>query len=539
MTALGLALGACDASDRTAGPERPLPAPALQTVGLDPFSTTLGLENAGNPTNSVPLPTYPRPTLARFSISGLTTVTWTSGDSAGQLDTTLDARGRWWGYCAEGISLWFTVSHRVPFPSCNPRLDTSHAQATMTTTALVQGQGSATWTGGKGITACNGGPCRNYEGDKTISIEPIQVNFTVTVSPTTVNYKDTVAVTAAVSDSQVDGLNLPWGIDSVKWVPAFGTQASPCAWSNFVPYTGPAATRICRKPFTRSGTMTVFATVNGAQAQGSVSVTVTPPTLDVTASPTSLADSGAVTFTAAVTPSTITWTPYWSWNADSPPGGITSYCQSTEKTCTRGIWKSGWMKVTAFIGEYTLVDSAHVSVVPCLTGDSLLDDSRNRKLLNDAMNGSNPDGSPWDRVERGGIRMLMSEGSVRDTLLPIGPTDNPCGMTFPNPATLPGAPLLYWHVHPFNPRPSDPLPYDSTQTPRSNCRQLATAEPPPPGQVYYMLPGPSTADSTSGLRPHLIVDKDNVWFMPSTSDPDQTIRHFPRHGAGVCDPLAR
>ncbi len=62
--------------------------------------------------------------------------------------------------------------------------------------------------------------------------------------------------------------------------------------------------------------------------------------------------------------------------------------------------------------------------------------------------------------------------------------------------------------------------------------------PPLPGQVYYMPPGPSRTDSLVWLRPHLIVDKDNVWLIPSLTNPDQTIKHFPRRGAGVCDPLA-
>jgi hypothetical protein len=181
-----------------------------------------------------------------------------------------------------------------------------------------------------------------------------------------VNYPDTVTVTASVSPAQEGGFNVPWTVDSVKWAPAFGTQPSPCTASNFQPYGGDPPTRTCRRQFTRTGTLTVFATVNGDVKQKSVAIRVNPPRLKVTASPSSVPSAQAVTFTATLTPSATTWSlSSWTWRPDSGAVGegiSPNNCAWTEKTCTRTISKSGWMKATTQLigGEYTLRDSAHV-----------------------------------------------------------------------------------------------------------------------------------------------------------------------------------
>jgi len=289
------------------------------------------------------------------------------------------------------------------------------------------------------------------------------------------------------------------------------------------------------------------AQVNGIMAQGismsgtSSVIQMTVPQLKVTAAPSSVTPGSSITFTAAVTPASASWSiSSWTWTPDSGTGGISpNNCTAAEKSCTRAMSLSGWMKATAVIGTYTRSDSTHVSVVPCLAGDSILDDSRIRKALNDAWSGSNPGGSAWNRVERGGVRFLLPNGGVRDSLLLIGVGDNPCGMTFPSFIGAPGVPIVYWHMHPFAPNPGDPLPYDSSLSPRSNCPRIAKRPPPPPGQVYYMPPGPSRTDSLSSLRPHLIVDPENVWFLPSPTDPNHDVKRYPRSGGGVCDPLAQ
>jgi hypothetical protein len=460
-----------------------------------------------------------------------------------------------------------------------------------------------------------------------VTITPVTVDFTVTANPTTLNYNDTVTVTATVSPGQIGGTPVPWRIDSLTWAPAFGTQGNPCAWNNWV--TVDAGTRTCRRPFTRSGTLGVFATVNGVKTQNALSITVTPPTLKVTVSPATIQGPQSVTFTAAVTPSAISWnlsgwawtpdhgtggvyngycswtektctriitrsgwmkatatigeytladsahvdvtapqfkvtrapksivgaqsvaftatvTPSpaipwnlssWTWTPDSGTGGINNYCVWNENPCTRTISKSGWMKGTTVIGEYTLTDSAHVSVVPCLTGDSLLDDSQIRRALNSALNGSNLNGSAWDRRERGGARVQRPDGRTFDTLFTIGPTDTPCSFDFAarNLGSL-GVIIVAWHTHPFTANDgSDPLPYDASRSPPSTCPQLMNRKPPPLGQVYAAGPGPTVPGDTQSGIPGIVVEKNgSVWVV----DANGSYIEYPRNRPGVCDPLS-
>lgn len=187
------------------------------------------------------------------------------------------------------------------------------------------------------------GPCFSWVDDgQTVTIDRVDATFDLLAAPTSVNYGDTVTVTASISPGTVEGKDVPWTIDSTRWVPAFGTQTAPCAWSHFVPNnTGP--TRTCRKPFTRSGTLTVFATVNGTAQSKAVSVIVTPPQLTVTATPSSVVNSGSVTFVASLTPTNISWSlSSWTWRPDSGSGGIDPYgCGWTEKTCVRTIRRNG------------------------------------------------------------------------------------------------------------------------------------------------------------------------------------------------------
>lgn len=129
------------------------------------------------------------------------------------------------------------------------------------------------------------------------------------------------------------------------------------------------------------------ATVGAYSLTDSVHVTVSPPTFDVTAAPASIAGPQSVTFTATLTPAPPNgWSlsGYWTRRPDSGTGGISAGCPSYENPCTRTISKSGWMKATCTIGEYTLVDSAHVRIIPCPTNRNPLDDPAVRQALKNA-----------------------------------------------------------------------------------------------------------------------------------------------------------
>ena len=264
-------------------------------------------------------------------------------------------------------------------------------------------------------------------------------------------------------------------------------------------------------------------------------VTIFAPTFKVTASPGSITGAQSVTFTPSATPSVPFSIAGWTWTPDSGTGGIApNGCGPGEMPCTRTISKSGSMTATANCGPYTLTASSHVSVIPCLTGDSILDDSRIRKDLNDALNATNLTGSPWDRRERGGMRFQRPDGTIVDTLFDVGPNDGPCSFDFAS-RQVNGVPLVVWHSHPFTPEdPTDPLPFDPTQTPRSNCLPLANAKRLLPGQVYTAKRGPSIPNDVQGGIPSIVIEKNgSVWM----GHPDQSVTPYPRTGSGVCDPL--
>jgi hypothetical protein len=450
-------------------------------------------------------------------------------------------------------------------------------------------------------------------GPFVVTITPVTVDYNVTVNPATLNYNDTVTVTATVSPSQVNGVNVPWGIDSITWAPAFGTQANPCAWNNWV--TPNPGTTTCRRPFTRSGTLTVFATVQGTHTTNALTLTVTPPTLKVTGAPASIVGPQSVTFTPAVTPSTVAWTPYWYWTPDvgTAPRGIDTYCNAGEKPCTRTISASGWMKVSATIGEYALADSAHVtetppqfkvtavpqnfvgtqsvtftatptpapagwyvrwwvwtpdtgtsvigcnwydnpctrpvstsgsmkamtvigldtliasvhvSVVPCLTNDSILDDSRVRRKLALAWNNSNSNAAAAQRQEQWGMRVTLPGGRTVDTNFTNLPGATPCQSYDParfRPDSI-GQILLTWHTHPFAPAHQRP---DSTWGQDDPAELLPNAACPEknllPGVTYASAPWPSYNPATGGGDrnspwPQVIVDKvSSYWIKVPTS----------------------
>ena len=289
-----------------------------------------------------------------------------------------------------------------------------------------------------------------------MTITPEPVDFEVTASRTTLNYNDTVTVTVTVSPAQVGGLNVPWTIDSTTWVPAFGTQGPPCvAWAHF-DWVDPG-TRTCRKPFTRSGTLTVFATVNGVKAQKALAITVTPPKLTVTASPANIAGPQAVTFTASVTPSSVTWnTTTWGWTPDSGTGGISpGVCGWDQKTCTRTVSRSGWKKATVVVGEYTLSDSAHVRIIPCPTNRVPLDEPAVRQALKDAYTQS-----VAGNQER--VVAVFHEPGLGYFVQPV-PTSyaSQCKATWtpPHPSSFPGADLVaIAHTHPYKPNTNQSCP---------------------------------------------------------------------------------
>jgi len=270
---------------------------------------------------------------------------------------------------------------------------------------------------------------------------------------------------------------------------------------------------VCRKPFTRSGTLTVWATVNGDKVSGAVTVSVKKPQLQLTAVPSVIQSGAAVTFTASISPSGVTWSiQSWQWTPKSGTGGISAACAWNNNPCTRNITKSGTMVVTATVDGETQTASTPVWVSNCVTGDSILDDARIRQQLRQMWDSMNTTGPAQNRTERYGYRYFDSTTfTLRDTTFAPFSGATPC-RTWGNGVAPPylGPRTLIWHGHGFQPR--DGTSHNDTLP--DNCPPREGAPPRPPNSKRYEAPGPSPDDiehaAAYGAQ-YIVVDKRAVY----------------------------
>lgn len=390
-----------------------------------------------------------------------------------------------------------------------------------TVTALTQGPGTV-YVGRSSVFpyACGQSSGPSYaayavSGSQTVSVEALDSAHAVPDKPS-VAPGDTVTFTVQVSWSSNFAVFGSW-----SWISDTTTQNSTFVGNCFRQTT-------CKVLVREKGHVYIdWISVEGGSINltaRSPVVTIYAPQFKVSASPRSVAGAQSVTFTATVTPSVEFALSGWTWTPDSGTGGIApNGCTVSEKTCTRTISKSGCMKATTTIGPYALADSAHVSVVPCLTNDSILDDSRIRRKLAQAWNNSNPNGPAAQRREQFGMRVRLPSGQIVDTNFTNLPGSTPCQAYDPtqfNPRSV-GDVLLTWHTHPFEPAhyvagvgwvistPAELLPYPTCGT----------------GPSSGLAPGPSLFASGSGDLnqpwPQVIVDKTNAyWIAQPATDPN-------------------
>jgi hypothetical protein len=196
--------------------------------------------------------------------------------------------------------------------------------------------------------------------------------------------------------------------------------------------------------------------------------------------------------------------------------------------CKRVLAKSGTMKVWATVNGDTESMSAHVSVVPCLLGDTVRDDARIRRKLAEAWAASSAFGPVSQRVERAGARIRRADGSVFDTNFGSLPGANNCRAWDPNQwnpvqaVTSIGTIVLLWHTHVF-------LPWPAASDPSPNCAGLPLAA----GQFTLAFPGFSSADSGQPV-PQLVIDKANSYY---SADPSIFPIHVQEVPKAVCDLL--
>lgn len=545
-----VALTSC--ADTTATPSAANAPPQLDPVAVLPSSSAFSFEavpgspvsvpnNDADPHNPIVTssgPTFAKRTLVRITASGTITTArtphWYAGGSTvtpvpgnyGPRGIYVDPNNG----CATKLIVGSTSSQggETWMPPCiSGPVDTSAAIGYAYLAGASNVSRGAAVPGTNGQWDCHSpaagyGPCNTYTSNgQSVAIDRVVGTLSVTASPTTVNYNDTVTVTATVSAPPTPGKTMEWTIDSTTWAPAFGTQWAPCNWSHFVPNNNnQAVTRVCKKPFTRSGTLTVYATVNAEKLQSPpIAIIVTPPKLKVTATPTIIQSTASVTFQASLTPTTVTnWSPSgWTWRPDVGTGGIApNNCNWWDKTCTRTISKQGWMKATATVGEYTLADSVKVWLIPCPTGDSIVDNPDLRMALI-----AHQDSSPTDGggKERGGL-VVRNFATQRDSIVHLpNLTRGSCYVAWPfqlQPLAPPGYIVIaFWHTH---------------WAPNGfNCTD-------PQGNSWAADRGLSKADwSASNILncPLYTIDRSKIWRInPTVAGPNQRNynRKIPQRG---------
>jgi hypothetical protein len=240
--------------------------------------------------------------------------------------------------------------------------------------------------------------------------------------------------------------------------------------------------------------------------------------LVLTASASSVTPSTNVTFTASATPAAVhnDWRLFavqsWEWVPDS--GSQTASC-GTSKTCNFTPQSSGTMKVTALVNGTVQTEERFVSVLPCLTGDSLLDDARIRRALKEAWEGSNAgDPDQGDRRERLGGRFPDGQGGWTDTTFSTLPGATMCRSYDPaewnwNTPGL-GPPAITRHTHPAS--PGEHRTYGS-------CPERDTT-PWPPGTTRIIGRGPSQSDYSSFFDiPFVVVDADYIHLTRWSGSP--------------------
>jgi hypothetical protein len=270
-----------------------------------------------------------------------------------------------------------------------------------------------------------------------------------------------------------------------------------------------------------------------------VSVTPFPAELGLKASKPAVEPGQNVTFTASVTPDSIEGigVPFkvaeWRWQPDA--GGASTLLPQCEnqKLCNYAPTVSGTMRAIGYANGAPDEATVHVTVLPCLLNDSLLDDPTVRDALREVLNGMGIGGPDSLRTERAAGLYCDADGSCTSELYPVGPNDNECSM-YP-PAAADTSDVLI-HGHPFRPRSEFPNP------------EYCVINGVPYGDPPEARPSNHDFQNFAGPRILVVVDRANIYVVPRTADGlppapgsdgsysgKYTKRNWSGPGAGMCD----
>lgn len=379
------------------------------------------------------------------------------------------------------------------------------------------------------------------------AVEGTQLTFSAydvalsgTVDATSVSSHGLVRFDISPAQADIQGLAVP--LDASEWL-----------WTPDDPADGPPTLvacgggRHCELFVDASGSMLARAYVNGKLHE-------TPPmhvavtdrlmlNVDKAYGPVNY----RATFVARNSDSTNILVYGWTFVPDDGSASIGVQCptgsQGSQWTCVYAVPKSGTMRIDASVHyNHVVKASSHVAVVPCPTGDSLLDDPSIRRMLDSIWKLSHGGDSNLDiRLERG-FATWDSSGTRVIRLSPTDAQSTPCSTAIANVTPDPGRLEAEYHVHPFV--RGDSLP--------KACEKGKSV---PPGSYLRAggeFVGPSLADwnrtALQPPRPEYVVDRDSIFralpgvrqpydsasdrFIPDPSDVRRFLTSWPRRGAG-------
>ena len=414
------------------------------------------------------------------------------------------------------------------------------------------GQPTGDWShcGSAGYTLC-----WTWAGAAHFDFQRIHVDLTLARSPDTTVWQGTSATfTAGMSQTNFPGNPYPVDMSALQW-----------RWiSDSIPSDSVACQsisgRTCTHVFTSSGTMYTAAYVNGEAQQKSMHVTVSIPTLELTAEKTILETPGDIDTFFPVgngpvmvqgwnfTPDggtglqmrspTITnrLTPGNSSHSSSPMpvrppilsqgqspqigspdhphfsvsvGSTWADCAPSAQTCTNQIAESGTVEVIATVNGVQRSASVHVKVIPCPTKDSLLNDPYIRRMLDSLWRLSWPDTTnSTNRIERSAFIYLDSTThKIEFTITPDYSSNTPCSSTV---GTLPPGAHLLRQVHTHPARVGKYIQCDS-----STSKRYADQFGKPSGNDWDVLNDLNNQTPGGGVSGWIIDQDEVITFDPS------------------------
>jgi hypothetical protein len=215
----------------------------------------------------------------------------------------------------------------------------------------------------------------------------------------------------------------------------------------------------------------------------------------------------------------------WVWGAAGGGTGQTVPCNAGINPCQTRVMEAGTMTVTAIVNGVQQTKSISMTVVPCPTGDSLIDDPLNRTMLTDEWNLSGPTAAIQDRRERSAAK-FDSAGNIFYRLNDPDPTMSPCSNTGEPSMHIGDTALLESHAHPFS--KGDTLP-DNCKDPSSGPHHAYY------GNSYGGLSGSDWRRMWEDQVPFLVPDQDSVYRIypypiDSTQQPSGNYSYFPKSG---------